>query len=78
MQHIDILLALIYNNIQNTITNILVPSAFQKYSTCMVYSDFLSPGKNSPLEGGGGQIPIVNSTPNCPVMSPNCPKNGSF
>ena len=41
----------------------LVPRAFQKYSTCMVYSDFLSPGKNSPLEGGGGgggQIPIVN------------------
>ena len=32
---------------------VLVPRAFQKYSTCMVYSEFLIPGKNSPLEGGG-------------------------
>ena len=31
---------------------VLVPRAFQKYSTCMVYSDFLLPGKNSPLERG--------------------------
>ena len=36
---------------------VLVPRAFQKYSTCMVYSDFLSPGKNSPLEGGEGGGP---------------------
>ena len=35
----------------------LVPRAFQKYSTCMVHSDFLSPGKNSPLEGGEGGGP---------------------
>ena len=43
---------------------VLVPRAFQKYSTCMVHSDFLISGKNSPLgEGGGrggGQKPIVN------------------
>ena len=38
----------------NIVIEFLVPRAFQKYSTCMVYSDFLSPGKNSPLEGGGG------------------------
>ena len=86
----------------SVIFDILEPSAFQKYSTCMVfinfvfvfvfgfvfvylhvwhpmtlpqsslypglsknishmvYSDFLLPGKNSPLEGGrGAQIPIV-------------------
>ena len=33
---------------------VLVPRAFLKYSTCMVYSEFLLSGKNPPLEGGGG------------------------
>merc|ERR1711911_484342 len=37
----------------NIVIEFLVPRAFQKFSTCMVYSDFLSPGKNSPLEGEG-------------------------
>ena len=40
------------SNLSNIVIEFLVPRAFQKYSTCMVYSDFLSPGKNSPLEGG--------------------------
>ena len=39
---------------------VLVPRAFQKYSTCMVYSEFLFSGKNQPLEGRGGPKPIVN------------------
>ena len=28
----------------NIVIEFLVPRAFQKYSTCMVYSDFLLPG----------------------------------
>ena len=35
-------------------TVVLVPRPFQKYSTCMVYSEFLFSGKNQPLEGEGG------------------------
>ena len=35
----------------NIVIEFLVPRAFQKYNTCMVYSDFPIPGKNSPLPG---------------------------
>ena len=35
----------------NIAKDFLVPRAFQKYSTCMVYSDFPIPGKNPSLEG---------------------------
>ena len=33
---------------------VLVPRAFQKYSICMVYSEFLFSGRNPTLEGRGG------------------------
>ena len=46
----------------NIVIEFLVPRASQKYSTCMIHSDFSIPGKNSTL-GGGGQTPFVNSTP---------------
>ena len=39
----------------NIVIGVLVPMAFQKYSICMVYTDFILPGKNPPLGGGGGQ-----------------------
>ena len=49
------------NDIANndSVIEVLVPRAFLKYSTCMVYSEFLLSGKNPPLERGG-QKPIVN------------------
>ena len=41
---------------------VLVPRAFQKYSTSLVFTEFLILGEISALEGGGvGGIPIVNS-----------------
>ena len=38
----------------NIVFGVLVPRASQKYSTCMVYTEFLISGRNPPLEGGGG------------------------
>ena len=38
----------------NSAMGVLVPRAFQKCSTCMVYSEFWISGENPPLEGGGG------------------------
>ena len=39
----------------NIVFGVLVPRVSQKYSTCMVYTEFLISGRNPPLEGGGGK-----------------------
>ena len=48
----------------NIVIEFLVPRAFQKYNACLVYSDFPIPGKNSPLEGGGGPNTYCKFYPN--------------
>ena len=45
----------------NIVFEVLVPKAFQKYSTCMVYSEKFNWARMpSRGRGGGGHMPIVN------------------